>query len=85
MSLNIKNPEAYALASELAKLTGESLTGAVIVALKDRLRSEKQQRSEGRNVKRLLLMAEEFAKGMQPGSRSEDHATMLYGEDGLPK
>lgn len=34
MALNIKNPEAHALANELAELTGMSITAAVIEALR---------------------------------------------------
>ena len=37
MSLNIKKPEAHALAERLAKLTGETLTEAVTTALRERL------------------------------------------------
>lgn len=33
-ALNIKNNEAYRLAREIARLTGDSLTGAVISALR---------------------------------------------------
>ncbi|MSP72848.1 MAG: hypothetical protein EXR76_11895 [Myxococcales bacterium] len=35
MHLNIKNGEAHRLAAELARLTGESLSGAVTVALRE--------------------------------------------------
>ncbi len=38
MYLSIKNDEAHQLATELAKLTGESLTSAVTVALRERRR-----------------------------------------------
>jgi antitoxin VapB len=41
MALSIKNPEADRLARELAELTGEGLTEAVINALKERLRRER--------------------------------------------
>ena len=37
MAFSIKNPEADRLARKLAAATGESLTKAVIVALKERL------------------------------------------------
>lgn len=37
MSLNIKNPEAHRLAREVADRTGDSLTGAVTKALRQRL------------------------------------------------
>lgn len=40
MSLNIKNPEADRLARELASRTGETITEAVIKALRERLKRE---------------------------------------------
>ncbi len=43
MSLNIKNPEAHRLARELAEATGESLTEAVTVSLRERLASVQRQ------------------------------------------
>ena len=43
MSLNIKRPEAHALAERLAKLTGETLTDAVTAALRERLAGLEQK------------------------------------------
>ena len=40
MSLNIKNEETCRLAAELARLTGETKSGAVTVALPERLDRE---------------------------------------------
>ncbi len=40
MALSIKNPEADHLARELAELTGETMTEAILQALKERLRRE---------------------------------------------
>lgn len=40
MALNIKNDEADRLARELAELTGETLTDAVIESLRERLERE---------------------------------------------
>ena len=40
MALNIKHTEADRLARELAERTGESITQAVIVALRQRLKRE---------------------------------------------
>ena len=37
MSLNINNEETCRLARELAELTGETITGAITVALRERL------------------------------------------------
>ncbi len=37
MGLNIKNKEAHRLVEELAKLTGETMTTAVMIAVRERL------------------------------------------------
>ena len=44
MSLNIKNEETHRLAAQLAELTGETMTTAVTLALKERLEREKAAR-----------------------------------------
>ncbi|MCU0229736.1 MAG: type II toxin-antitoxin system VapB family antitoxin [Bryobacterales bacterium] len=84
MSLNVKKPEAHALAVELAKLTGESLTTAVTRALEERLGTERKKHGAAQRLAKALQMAERFAEGMQPGCRSDDHDGLLYGDDGLP-
>jgi antitoxin VapB len=83
-SLNLKNPKAYTLASELSHLTGESLTAAVITALEQRLERERQERATHNSPQEMLAFIQKFASHMRPGCRSEDHAD-LYGEDGLPR
>jgi len=45
MALNIRNPEAEKLATALAKITGETKTEAVTVALRDRLERVRRERS----------------------------------------
>jgi antitoxin VapB len=82
--LNLKNPRAYTLASELSHLTGESLTAAVIAALEQRLETERRKRGGKTTADEILAFVEKFASHMRPGCRSEDHAD-LYGEDGLPR
>jgi antitoxin VapB len=37
MALSLKDPEADRLAREIADRTGETLTGAIVVALRERL------------------------------------------------
>jgi antitoxin VapB len=54
MALSIKDPEADRLAREVAKLTGETLTAAVVAALRERL-------IRVRRVRRVHL-AEELLK-----------------------
>ena len=44
MALNIRNPEAERLAAELAKLTGQNKTRAVIEALRARLETLRRRR-----------------------------------------
>ena len=48
MSLNIKNEETHQLARELDALTGESMTGAITVTLRERLERERRERSVSR-------------------------------------
>jgi antitoxin VapB len=55
MALNIKNPAVDALARRLAETTGESITNAVLKALREQL-----QREEGR--RRTRSLADELAE-----------------------
>lgn len=85
MSLNIKNRRAYDLAHQLAELTGESLTAVVIAALQARLDEEKVGRAlSPSKLERMRAMADRIRAGMDPTLRSEDHAAMLFDENGLP-
>lgn len=84
-SLNLKNPRAYSLASEISQLTGESLTSVVITALEHRLAEERRKRGGSTTEERILAFAERFAPGMAAGCRSADHAADLYGDDGMPR
>jgi antitoxin VapB len=82
MSLNIKNDETHALATRLAKATGESLTEAVTVALRERLaRIEAPDAME----QELLALAEDCARRLKEPWRTADHAEILYDDKGLPK
>lgn len=85
MSLNIKNDETCRLAGELAQLTGETITGAITVALRERLEREKRERSAEALVRELRAIAEHCAKLMGPGPSAVEIGEMLYDEQGLPK
>lgn len=83
MALNIKNEETHRLATELARLTGVSITDAVTEALKerlDRLEVNRQARYE-----RLMWIVNDCASRMSPELKALDHGEYLYGEDGLPR
>ena len=85
MSLNIKNDEAHQLARELAQLTGETMTGAVTVALRERLARERRERSIEDRVRELHAIGQRCAQLVSEGPPSTAHGDVLYGEDGLPK
>ncbi|MCE2492831.1 MAG: type II toxin-antitoxin system VapB family antitoxin [Alphaproteobacteria bacterium] len=85
MSLNIKNDETCRLANELARLTGESMTGAITVALRERLEREKRERSVEVRIQKMRATAERCAKLLAPGPSAVQHGDVLYDERGLPK
>ena len=90
MSLNIKNEETCRLAGELARLTGETMTGAITVALRERLErvqvggpADKEIASFEELMELSRLSGELFQGTTGPGST--DHGDWLYDENGLPK
>ena len=86
MSLNIKNEETCRLASELARLTGESMTGAITVAVKERLEREKRERSVEAKVKELHAIGQRCASMLRNDWPSAvEHGDFLYDDRGLPK
>ena len=85
MSLNITNEETCRLASELAQLTGETMTGAITVALKERLEREKRERSVEARLKEMRAIAERCAKLLRDGPSAVEHGDFLYDERGLPR
>ena len=78
MALNITNEETCRLARELAELTGETMTGAITVALRERLEREKL-------VKELHAIGEHCASLLKDGPSAVEHGDFLYDEHGLPK
>ncbi len=85
MGLNIKNDETCQLARELAQLTGESMTGAITVALRERLEREKHERSVEARLKKIRAIAERCSRNLKPGPPAVEHGDFLYDERGLPK
>ena len=69
----------------MARLTGETMTGAITVALRERLEREKRERSLEARVQELRAIAERCAKLLGPGPSSVEHGDVLYDERGLPK
>jgi antitoxin VapB len=54
MALSIKNDEADRLARELAELTGESITEAIVIALRERLSSLRRRPGLEDRLRRLV-------------------------------
>ena len=84
MSLNIKNEETHKLASQLAKLTGESMSEAVGKAVRERLNRVRAEQGNGL-AEHLLNIGKECAAHLKEPFRSADHGDLLYNEKGLPK
>ncbi len=85
MSLNIKNDETCRLAGELARLTGETMTGAITVALRDRLERETRLRNADALAAKLHAIGQRCAARMEPGPSAVQHGDHLYDDRGLPK
>jgi antitoxin VapB len=81
MALSIKNDEADQLARELAELTGESITDAVVTSLRQRV--ERERRRPGMR-KRLLDLADEVADYPVLDNRGADEI-LGYDDMGLPR
>ncbi len=84
MAISLKDPEADRLAREVASRTGETLTGAVIVALRERL-----ARLKGKRRRRLLRdelrdIARRCAALPTLDDRPADEI-LGYDEQGLPR
>ena len=85
MSLNIKNEETCRLADELARLTGDTKTGAITIALKERLEREKRLRDADALMRELRAIGERCAARLKPGPSATEHGDFLYDEYGAPK
>jgi antitoxin VapB len=83
MSLNIKSPEAHALAGELARLTGESMTKAVTEAIRERLEREQRRRDEEAVVAKAMAIARRVSS--YPRKDRRPHGELLYDERGSPR
>jgi antitoxin VapB len=83
MALSIKHPEADKLARELAELTGETLTEAVLNALRERVKRARAKRKKGRVYDRIMAIVAEIEKLPVLDPRPADEI-LGYDENGLP-
>lgn len=84
MPLSIKDPEADRLAREVARLTGETITQAIVTSLRARLAKEQ---ARTRNIDAVLAearaIADHFASLPVLDDRSADEI-LGYDGNGLP-
>ncbi|HET9163971.1 MAG TPA: type II toxin-antitoxin system VapB family antitoxin [Solirubrobacterales bacterium] len=92
MALNIKDRETEKLAAEVAELTGESKTGAVREALRerrDRLELKRGGKEKRRRDLRRFLETEiwpqipEELRGGPPMTKAEREELLGYGPEGV--
>lgn len=84
MALNIRNPEAERLATELTRVTGETKTEAVTRALRDRLSRLRRERNRRRLADELDEIARRCAALPVRDKRTADDI-LGYDERGLPR
>jgi len=84
MALNIKHPEADKLARTLANKTGETITEAVIQALRERLMREKGRRTSIQLKDELLEIGHRCA-GLPDLDIRTPNEIIGYDEHGLPR
>ena len=85
MGLNIKNEETYRLIRELSELTGESMTAAVTVAVRDRLARVRQDEPHGGMAERLHEIGAEMRARLPPDFAAGDPTDALYDRNGIPR
>ena len=78
--INIKNEETC----KLARPTREIMTGAITVALRERLAREKRKRDADARVQELLAIGRCCARLLEPGPSGAEHGDLLYDERELP-
>jgi antitoxin VapB len=83
MALSIKSDEADRLARELASETGETLTDAVVVALRERLERVHARHKTSMSTRLIHLASEVAALGVADPRTPEE--IIGYDETGLPR
>ena len=84
MALSIKNREAERLARELAACTGETLTEAVLTALRERLTREQGRVRKPKLMDELLAISDRCAALPDSDTRTPEEI-IGYDEHGIPR
>jgi antitoxin VapB len=84
LALSIKDPEADRFAREIADRTGETLTGAIVVALRERLARLRARPRRQTLLEDMREISKRCAALPILDDRSKDEI-LGYDEDGLPR
>ena len=89
MPLNIKDPETERLAAEIAAMTGDTKTGAIRRALRERKRRLLLEQTGGGRGDRMVAVLERSlwphldTIAPRPLTAAEEDAILGYGPDGV--
>lgn len=88
MALSIRNPETEALARDVARIMGTSITEAITDSLRERARAlaplrQKQSRAQRARDAGLERIVAKFGKGIKDQRSAED--IIGYDQHGLPQ
>lgn len=83
MALSIKNQEADSLARQLTRITGETLTDAIVISLRERLERKRLQVDARPLAERIMEVGRDCARLPLLDSRPPE-AILGYDQDGLP-
>jgi antitoxin VapB len=84
MALSIKSPESDNLARRLAATTGESLTVAITIALRERLAREERKRHNNRSLAAELMEIGRHCSSLPVLDPRTSDEILGYDENGLP-
>lgn len=84
MALSIKHPEADRLARQLAERTGETITQAVVSALRERLARESGRQDCNDEEERIMTIVRRFSQLPVVDARSPEEL-VGYNDRGLPE
>ena len=84
MAISIKSPESDELARRLAATTGESITVAITIALRERLAREERKRQEkDALLEEIRAISHDCASLPTLDTRTDDEI-LGYDENGIP-
>ena len=84
MAMSIKSPEAEALARKVSSMTGESLTTAIVTALRQRLRHLENSYQRDSLADQLNAIARRSAE-LPVIDRRTDEEIIGYDDQGVPR